>query len=133
MFKKLLLAIGAMVISMGFAFADVDVNKGDQAALDGIKGIGPAKSKAIIDERTKGGNFKDWTDFETRVKGIGAKSAVKLSEAGLTVNGQPKAAGAAMTKPTTDKAAKPVKVEKAASASSISASSASAAKPSASK
>lgn len=115
MFKKLLLAVAAMVVSMGFAFADVDVNKGDQAALDGIKGIGPAKSKAIIDERTKGGNFKDWTDFETRVKGVGAKSAVKLSEAGLTVNGQAKTGSPA--KPATEKVAKPMKADKAASAS----------------
>ncbi|MET3117316.1 competence protein ComEA [Undibacterium sp. GrIS 1.8] len=115
MFKKLLLAVAAMVVSMGFAFADVDVNKGDQAALDGIKGIGPAKSKAIIDERTKGGNFKDWTDFETRVKGVGAKSAVKLSEAGLTVNGQAKTGAPA--KPAVEKVAKPMKADKAASAS----------------
>lgn len=90
MFKKLLLAVVTLVATMGFAFADVDVNKGDQAALDGIKGIGPAKSKAILEERSKGGNFKDWTDFEKRVKGVGEKNAVKLSEAGLTVNGQPK-------------------------------------------
>jgi competence protein ComEA len=88
MFKKLLLLIVTFAASMGFAFAEVDVNKADQAALDGIKGIGPAKSKMIIEERSKGGNFKDWTDFATRVKGIGEKSAVKLSEAGLTVNGQ---------------------------------------------
>ncbi|MBI3284314.1 MAG: helix-hairpin-helix domain-containing protein [Burkholderiales bacterium] len=90
MFKKLLLAVAAMIASMGFAFADVDVNKGDQAALDGVKGIGPAKSKAIIEERSKNGSFKDWADFEKRVKGIGEKNSAKLSEAGLTVNGQAK-------------------------------------------
>lgn len=96
MFKKLFLALAAFIATMGFAFAAVDVNKGDQAALDGIKGIGPATSKAIIDERSKGGNFKDWADFEARVKGVGEKSAVKLSEAGLTVNGQAKAGAAAV-------------------------------------
>ncbi|MDO8701048.1 MAG: helix-hairpin-helix domain-containing protein [Undibacterium sp.] len=90
MFKKLLMAVVTVVVSMGFAFAGVDVNKGDQAALDGVKGIGPATSKAILEERSKGGNFKDWADFEARVKGIGDKSAAKLSEAGLTVNGQSK-------------------------------------------
>ncbi|MFZ6673625.1 helix-hairpin-helix domain-containing protein [Undibacterium sp. Xuan67W] len=118
MFKKFLLAIAAMIVTMGFAFADVDVNKGDQAALDGIKGIGPAKSKAIIEERTKGGNFKDWADFEKRVKGIGEKSALKLSAAGLTVNGQPKAGAEA--KPV-DKPVKPAKVDKADKAASASA------------
>jgi competence protein ComEA len=75
---------------MGFAFAQVDVNKADQAALDGVKGIGPKTSKAILDERKKGGEFKDWADFEKRVKGVGGKSADKLSESGLTVNGQPR-------------------------------------------
>src|ERR1035437_8947424 len=90
MFKKLLLAIAVFIATMSFAFAEVDVNKGDQAALDGIKGIGPKISQAILDERKKGGNFKDWADFEKRVKGIGPKNSIKLSQAGLTVNGQPK-------------------------------------------
>lgn len=89
MLKKIVFAICAFVMSAGLAFAEADVNKADQAALDGIKGIGPAMSKRILDERKKG-NFKDWTDFETRVKGVGDKSANKLSDAGLTVNGQPR-------------------------------------------
>ena len=113
MLKKLLFAMMALLAATGFAFADVDVNKGDQAALDGIKGIGPAKSKAIIDERTKNGNFKDWADFESRVKGIGEKSATKLSEAGLTVNGQAKAGAAAKPAASAAKAEKPAKAEKA--------------------
>lgn len=107
MFKKLLLALVTLMASIGFAFAEVDVNKADQAALDGIKGIGPATSKAIIDARSKGGNFKDWADFEARVKGVGDKSATKLSEAGLTVNGQAKAGAAA-------KVAAPAKTSSAA-------------------
>lgn len=90
MIRKLLLALATLIVTMGFAFAQVDVNKADQAALDGIKGIGPAKSKAIIDERKRGGNFKDWDDFEKRVKGIGDKNSSTLSQAGLTVNGQSK-------------------------------------------
>lgn len=88
MFKKLLLAVVTFVATMGFAFAEVDVNKADQAALDSVKGIGPKISKTIVDERKKGGDFKDWADFEKRVKGIGDKSAAKLSDNGLTVNGQ---------------------------------------------
>jgi competence protein ComEA len=93
--KKILLAVAAFIATMSFAFAQVDVNKADQAALDGIKGIGPKISKTILDERKKGGNFKDWTDFENRVKGIGDKNSSKLSQAGLTVNGQPKPNAAA--------------------------------------
>lgn len=97
MFKKLLLAIATFIATMGFAFAQVDANKADQAALDGIKGIGPATSKAIIEERKKG-EFKDWADFEKRVKGVGGKNAVKFSQAGLTVNGQAKANAPAAAK-----------------------------------
>jgi competence protein ComEA len=88
MFKKLLLAVATLIATMSFAFAQVDVNKADAAALDAVKGIGPVKSKAILEERKKG-DFKDWADLEKRVKGIGEKSAVKLSQAGLVVNGKP--------------------------------------------
>lgn len=96
MLKKLLFAVAAFVVSTGFAFAQVEVNKADQAALDGVKGIGPAMSKTILDERKKGGDFKDWPDLEGRVKGIREKKATKLSDAGLTVNGKPRQkAGAA--------------------------------------
>lgn len=94
MARKILFALLALIASMGLAFADVDVNKADQAALDGVKGIGPVMAKRIVDERSKGGAFKDWSDFEKRVKGIGDKNSTKLSEAGLTVNGQPKAGAA---------------------------------------
>jgi len=90
MLKKILLSVIAFIMTMGMAFAQVDANKADQAALDGIKGIGPKLSKNIIDERKKNGSFKDWSDFEKRVKGIGDKNSDKLSQAGLTVNGQPK-------------------------------------------
>lgn len=90
MLNKLLLAVGALIASIGFAFASVEVNQADQAALDGIKGIGPTTSKAILDARKKGGNFKDWNDLQTRVKGVGEKSSDKFSQAGLTVNGKAK-------------------------------------------
>jgi competence protein ComEA len=110
MMKKLMMAVAALVATMGFAFAQVDVNKADAAALDAVKGIGPAKSKAILEERSKGGEFKDWADFEKRVKGVGEKNAVKLSEAGLQVNGKPRDGAAA--KP----AAKPEKADKVAGA-----------------
>jgi len=103
MIKKFIFAIATLVAAVGFAFAQVDVNKADQAALDSVKGIGPARSKAILDERSKGGDFKDWADFQKRVKGIGGKNAVALSKAGLQVNGmskpgaEPSATASAMT------------------------------------
>ena len=88
MIKKLLLAVATLIATMGFAFAQVDVNKADVAALDAVKGIGPKTAKAIVDERTKGGAFKDWADFEKRVQGVGPKNAKKLSGNGLMVGGK---------------------------------------------
>lgn len=90
MFKKLTMVLVSLLIMMSFAFAAVEVNKADQAGLDGIKGIGPSLSKAILAERTRGGDFKDWADFQKRVKGVGEKNSVKFSVEGLLVNGQPK-------------------------------------------
>ena len=94
MIKNLMLAVAVLVASAGFAFAQVDVNKADAAALDGVKGVGPSMSKAILDERAKG-EFKDWADLQGRVKGLGDKKAAKLSEAGLVVNGKGKEGAAA--------------------------------------
>ena len=68
MFKKLLLALATLIATMSFAFAQVDVNKADAAALDSIKGIGPAKSKAIIEERTKGGEFRTGPIWKNALK-----------------------------------------------------------------
>jgi competence protein ComEA len=62
-------------------------------------------SKTILDERAKG-PFKDWSDFQTRVKGVGEKSAVKLSAAGLQVNGKSKDGAPMTAKPGDAKATK---------------------------
>jgi len=83
-----------------------------------VKGVGPSMSKAILAERSKG-EFKDWADFQKRVKGVGDKTAVKLSQAGLQVNGKAKE-GAAMkaeAKPEAKTEAKPeAKAAKSAAA-----------------
>lgn len=90
----------AFVAATGIALAAVEVNTADQAKLESIKGIGPAISAKIIAERRKG-PFKDWSDLETRVPGIGAKNATKLSEGGLTVGGHAKANAPAASGSTT--------------------------------
>ena len=84
MLKKLLVLMAMLYAAA--CFAAVDVNKATAAELDSIKGIGPAISTKILDERKKG-NFKDWTDFVDRVKGVGEGNAAKFSAEGLTVNG----------------------------------------------
>jgi competence protein ComEA len=127
MIKKLMLAVATMIATMGFAFAQVDVNKADAAALDSIKGIGPKTSKVILDERTKGGDFKDWADLQNRVKGIKEKSAIKLSKAGLQVAGKSKdgaemdAASSAKVSKVAAKSATEVKAKPAVEAKSKSA------------
>lgn len=88
MIRKIVVGVAAWIVGIGFAFAQVDVNKADAAMLDAVKGLGPAKSKAILDERAKNGDFKDWSDLQQRVKGIGDKAAMRLSSAGLVVNGK---------------------------------------------
>ena len=85
MLKKVL-AIMAMLFATT-CFAAVDVNKATAAELDSIKGIGPGTSTKILDERKKG-NFKNWTDFVERVKGVGDSNAAKFSTEGVTVNGE---------------------------------------------
>jgi competence protein ComEA len=88
MLKKLWMLCVALVLVLcaGIAAA-VEVNTADQAALESVKGIGPVHAKAIIDERTKNGPFKDADDLAARVKGIGPKSVKNLEAAGLTING----------------------------------------------
>jgi competence protein ComEA len=84
MLKKILLFVAMLYAAA--SFAAVDVNKASAAELDSVKGIGPAISSRIMDERKKG-NFKDWNDFIGRVKGVGEGNASKFSAEGLTVNG----------------------------------------------
>lgn len=85
MLKKILAVLALLYAAA--SFAAVDVNKATAAELDGLKGIGPATSKTIVDERKKHGDFKSWEDFITRTKGIGETKASSLSKEGLTVNG----------------------------------------------
>lgn len=87
MFKKTL-ALAVWAFASVAAWAAVDANKGTAAELDALSGVGPALSQRILDAR-KQGEFKDWQDFMSRVKGVKEKSAAKLSNAGLTVNGKP--------------------------------------------
>jgi competence protein ComEA len=84
MLKKILAVL--VMLYAAAAMAAVDVNKGSEAELDSVKGIGPATSKTIVAERKKG-SFKSWEDFTQRVKGMGDARATKLSAEGLTVNG----------------------------------------------
>lgn len=86
--KKILLAIVAFFMTVGMAFAAVDINSADEKGLDAIKGVGPAKAKLIVDERKKNGPYKSLDDVATRVKGIGEKTVAGWKKDGsVTISG----------------------------------------------
>ncbi|HEX2540585.1 MAG TPA: helix-hairpin-helix domain-containing protein [Caldimonas sp.] len=86
MLLRKLIAAGAALLAAG-AVAAVEINRASQAELESIKGVGPALSSLIVDERRKG-DFAGWDDLRARVKGVGPSTAERLSRAGLTVNGK---------------------------------------------
>lgn len=66
--------------------AAVEVNRATQAELESIRGVGPGTSSKILAERQRA-PFSNWDDVIDRVHGLGPKTAVRLSAAGLLVNG----------------------------------------------
>lgn len=59
------------------AYAAVNINTATQSELESVKGLGPAKAKAIITYREAHGNFKSLDDLDN-VKGFGGASVGKL-------------------------------------------------------
>ena len=94
-----------MLAAFGQAYAAVDINTANDAALRGIKGIGPAKAKAILEERDAHGPFKDPTDLSKRVKGMGGRTVERLQAEGLAVGPAGAAAGAQVAASAQGKAA----------------------------
>jgi len=81
--KRLLVILVACFAFAGVSFAAVDLNSATQAQLEAVKGIGPAKAKAIIEYRSKSGAFKTVDDLE-KVTGFG-KATVDKVRAEVTV------------------------------------------------
>ena len=50
-------------------FAGVNINTASEAEFEALKGIGPAKAKAIVDYRNQHGHFKSIDDLE-KVSGV---------------------------------------------------------------
>ena len=75
--KRILSAILIFFACIGFACAAVNLNTATVEELDAVKGIGPSKAKAIVDYRSKNGQFKSVDDLKG-VKGFGEKSVSKL-------------------------------------------------------
>jgi competence protein ComEA len=86
MLKRFVLLAAALAAALpSFVAHAVDVNTADEAALRVVKGIGPAKAKAIVEERAAGGPFRDRDDLGQRVKGLGGQTVDRLLAEGLTI------------------------------------------------
>ncbi|MFZ5483233.1 MAG: ComEA family DNA-binding protein [Pseudomonadota bacterium] len=77
--KKAVIGLVSSLLFSLSAFAAVNLNTATQAELEAVKGIGPAKAKAIMAYRDKNGGFKS-VDELAKVKGFGKASASKLKD-----------------------------------------------------
>lgn len=102
---RTLVAAAAALFAAG-AFAATDVNTASKAELKALRGVGPLQASNILNEREKG-QFKDWSDFRTRVKGVGDRTSKRYSDAGLTVNGSAYRRMAQKSSKTSTRSAKP--------------------------
>ena len=100
MYRKLSMAVLLLCMWMPLASsASVEANHATALDLESIKGIGPATAGKILAQR-RVKRFESWQDFIGRVPGVGEKKAQRMSDSGLTVNGQ--RFGAAARRPSTD-------------------------------
>ncbi|KVD57820.1 ComEA family DNA-binding protein [Burkholderia ubonensis] len=102
-------AAAALLGAIASAWAAVDVNTAGEDALIGIKGIGPARAKAILDERSVHGPFKNADDLAARVKGMGGHTVERLQREGLTFGAAGAGAAPAAAKPAAAPATTPAK------------------------
>jgi competence protein ComEA len=77
--KKLLAGLMMGLFLSLPAFAAVNLNAATQSELESVKGIGPAKAKAIVAHRDKNGPFKSLDDL-AKVNGFGKASVAKLKD-----------------------------------------------------
>lgn len=98
--KSLFLILALLFACTNSIFAAVNLNTASQSQLEGIKGIGPVKAKAIVDYRKKNGEFKRVDDLQN-VPGFGEKTLANV-RGNVSVS-----ASASTKKPTTPPAKKP--------------------------
>jgi competence protein ComEA len=95
--------IAGTLLTIGFAgltwAQPIDLNKASEIELDALKGVGPALTQELMNERKKA-HFKDWEDATSRVKGFGPQKASSLSDQGVRVQGSAYTGKAAEKKPT---------------------------------
>ena len=78
--KKLIKGVLLLLALMAFpALAAVNINTATQSELEGVRGLGPAKAKAIIAYRESNGSFKSLDELDS-VKGFGKATIEKLKD-----------------------------------------------------
>jgi len=81
-------ALGLLLAARLASAQTLDIAQAREIDLDGLRGLGPATTRLILQERERQ-PFRDWKDLMQRTPGIGPKKAAQLSEQGLRVQGQP--------------------------------------------
>ena len=84
--KNMLFAVLFAGLAASQAWAVVDLNSATPSQLESVKGIGPAKAKAIAEYRDKHGAFKSLDEL-ANVKGFGKASVAKF-KGELSVDGK---------------------------------------------
>ncbi len=84
--KNWILALVAIFVLAGSAFAAVNINTATKQELTSLKGVGEKRAQEIIDYRKKNGDFKSVDDLE-KVPGIGP-GIMKQIRSQVTVTGK---------------------------------------------
>jgi len=81
-------ALGLLLAVRLASAQTLDIAQAREIDLDGLRGLGPATTRQILQERDRM-PFRDWQDLMQRSPGIGPKKAAQLSAQGLRVQGRP--------------------------------------------
>ena len=117
--KKLVLAFAIWMAAAGIALAAVNINTATKDELVSVKGIGEKRAQAIVDYRTKNGQFKSVDELE-KVPGIGP-GIMKQIKSQVSVSGPTtvdKSSASTKTKSTSDTSNKTTKSADATKATS---------------
>jgi competence protein ComEA len=90
---KTLLVAFLLLLGADSVVAAVNLNTAGEQELTSLKGIGPAKARAILDYRAKHGSFHSIDELD-KVPGFGAKTVARLQgELTLGASSDPTAPG----------------------------------------
>jgi competence protein ComEA len=82
----------ALALTLPGGARALEINDASRAELERLDGVGVATATRILEERERGGAFRDWADLAARVPGLRGRNLERLKrEPKLTVGGQPAA------------------------------------------